>query len=224
MLLILIIVLSFISCSDSDSKVVSYQIRPVEWPSAGRGKEFWSERETFIMFMRNRGALHTKINITLNTEEPYKALHIKELSFEFADGTRGYFLENIRRRIPAMYKLESGHYTQGEKRSIDGFFWLGRFRAEDFFKDVMEVGEKKEMKLTLIYSFDNGPLRTETHMYTVSSFERDYEAPWFLWFPYYYFIPLPFLFLIFLTAFIFRLSRNVRKSKLLGKLFWRREK
>jgi hypothetical protein len=66
-------------------------------------------------------------------------------------------------------------YFSGERGPLRNV----RVNINGLFKD-MKVGEEKEIAVTLIYKFDDGPLKTQTIDYTIGRYEPRLEVPWFL--------------------------------------------
>ena len=181
-LFILIIFLSFTGCSEFDSNFLDYPVHsPLDF------NDFWliTEHDIYIDFIRYTGYRDTKIGIVLRSKQPHKIFNIKELSYEFDDGTKGYFLENVKSKIPKMtynrYEHDRwvGYYHSHGKRG--NHYFVGKFKGEDLFKDNVEVGEEKEIKITLIYSFDyEQSVKTEIYnTFRVSCLEREKEEKYF---------------------------------------------
>ncbi|MCL1928890.1 MAG: hypothetical protein FWG07_08895 [Treponema sp.] len=177
---ILMVVLSFTGCLASDSELfVDYSVyTPVNY------NDFWSitDHDIYINFIRYSGHKDTKIETVVRSNQRHKIFKIKELSFEFDDGVKGYFLRNAESKIPQMnyYELEGdgvGYYYSSAKGNEP--YFIGKFNGEELFKDSIHVGEKKEIKVMLIYSFDNEPLKRENYTtFTVNCLERNTEDHW----------------------------------------------
>jgi hypothetical protein len=105
---------------------------------------------------------------------PHKTLYIQEVYFEYK-GEKHYFLQDIRRRIPEMYKMENGFYVQGETSLLLnlGAFVIGRVSDEIMgIFDDMEIDRKAEIVITQVYSLDDGPLNTVSMTYEVVSIAK----------------------------------------------------
>ena len=179
LLVALLIVLFFISCSASDSNsFLDYQIY-----SQVDENDFFliADNDIYISFSRSRGYKENKIWVFLRSNQYRKIFNIKELSYEFSDGTKGYFIQNIKSKISEM------SYREYERDGGIGYFYssdrglIGEFKGEDLFIDSIKAGDEKEMKLTLRYSFDNEPLKTEIYdTFIVKCVEQEKEDHWIL--------------------------------------------
>ena len=174
---VLLIVLFFTSCLASDSEYF------LDYPvySLIAEYEFFSiaDNNVYIKFSRSKGYKDSKIQVLLRSNQYQRIFNIKELSYEFNDGPKGYFLKNIKSRIPGMFYIEREVDGEVNDYYYSNHYFIGKFRGEDLFKDNIKVGEKKEIKITLRYFFDDGPLKTEIYdTFIVICREHEQEDHW----------------------------------------------
>jgi hypothetical protein len=139
------------------------KIKDQEWPDPNQ--------ELFIEMDRISGHSSWRVYAILNTRKGHRVLYIKELSFNI-DNEKYLILKNVNKIIPLMYKTIKGTYGFGMS--------VGKLRFDSRVRNKLKVGEKIEVMVTQIYSFDDEPEQIRSLPYDIICWEHVRWLPWYL--------------------------------------------
>jgi hypothetical protein len=142
-------------------------------------------------FRRYYGYPFTYPNIYIRSRFPHQKLRIHEVSFIW-ENKKKYIIKNLNLELSTTYGSDEIY------NSSPSFYWywfvldrtmipttalFGGLGMKKPGRDIKRYGLSDEMPIpvTIVYSYEDGILRTETDTFTVQCRKRDaIELPWFL--------------------------------------------
>jgi hypothetical protein len=149
------------------------------------------EQNLIFQFMRPYGYPFTCATIGIRSRIPHQNLRIHEVSFIWKNKKK-YILKNLSSDLSMEYRIDyKGSYFY---RDAFGSFYDRRIhihttalfggmglKKPKWNTERYVITDKMLIPVTIVYSYEDGILRTETDMFTVQCRRRDaIELPWFI--------------------------------------------